>query len=466
MTMKEGFMREYSVQVRETFQNGLVPRKEITLNSPYLDSCYGFIPSVGGLTQNGVNLDAHGAGEWPFPQRIEGETSYFVFDPASVEVVKHMGGGLTSGSSHRLVSGTQRDMRWHLGDGYNGWIATNGGTVAYYKDTQVTTIAHPVSSAAFSRGRFWLGGFHIGEFSRQFWPSLNIDEYDNTYTNTVAWGSIGAAPNELLTDPSIERWRSNELGYIEVSDVGDVLAIRPFKDSMAVYGNQSVVLLRILEDGSVRQERILDVGIKSRDSVGGNDLRHLFVARDGRLISISLTGESSILEYGDHFQEDSYIVSLDPSDNLWYIGGLTRTGILRIGQGLGFSAQSITGLVYNPTRTLLGSMSPRVRSFEMVPIDFNRRDLKTVTGIQVFYSGSGRMEIGVNVRYDNESNWISGRFVPINSVGYARIQMSGVDFQVKFRTESPDIEIKSLDVRWQAIGKRFIRGPNPSPFNL
>ena len=154
-------MREFSLRVREAFQNGLRPKEELSLNVPYLEKCLGFSPGFGGLTKRGVSLPTLEQGVWPFPQLVRGHEFDFLLYEREINAYD-----LDRKRKFVQYQGSGDGDVWHFADNYYDYLFTNGQKIVYF-DEAIVSIEHQINTATYIRGRFWLGGFNLRDFSEK-----------------------------------------------------------------------------------------------------------------------------------------------------------------------------------------------------------------------------------------------------------------------------------------------------------
>lgn len=106
-------------------------------------------------------------------------------------------------------------------------------------------------------------------------------------------------------------------------------------------------------------------------------------------------------------------------------------------------------------------------SVSLPAVDFGGRDLKTLTSLSVSWTGEGVMYASCDVRYATGSDWVEAKRVKVNKRGYARLQVSGVDFRPYLSVINPDnVEIVSVELRYQNIGRQASRSSRSAPPQL
>ena len=290
------------------------------------------------------------------------------------------------------------------------------------------------------------------------------------------WSKVGAESKDLFQEVDLADWRANELGFIQIDSMDEVLAIAPLGRRVIVYGDKSIGVLEVKADGEIEYVELAGMGVQSRRSYstskGGG---HLFVGSNGRAYSISY--DLSIRELG--FEEfllsppATVVVLRDEIESLWYLSDGQNTYILNEEGKMGSTSVSYTGVIdHNGESKVATSSGGGLRgaleggpigSVTIVPLDFGRRDIKTLTGIQVYSDRGQDTKVSVATRYGANEEWVDGLNLPLNTEGYVRIQASGVEFRI---TILGTAIVKSIDVRYQTSGKRFIRGTSAAPTDL
>ena len=459
-------MREYSLAFRDSLTNGLHPKPGIALNTPYLEECVGFIPTTAGLTSVGVLNVNESIEEWPYPQ-VERVESFVVRADGA-----HIGEANpdTHAYERRWAADSTAGRRWHVAGGISDWMAVSGRDIVRYDHDQPEELwmsdEVPINSSVYSGGRFWLGGLNMRQYTERFWANVGSDLMENGQNNTVLWGRIGAPAKELFFPFDVDKYAPREAGFIHLNMLGTIRKLTSFGTGVLAYGDRGVYFIGTSGDLGVTRQEVSYRGLRGWDSAGGNERMQMFVDSSGRLSLIR--GDLSVVTVDFHhlFTEPNYFISMHEENGLWYISSSTRTYVLDEERGMGSLSMALTGLARTNSGVEAYAAASDVESyrrFRTVPMDMNRRDLKTVTSIQLHTVDGGNFEVAIDWREGSSGGWKTTPFYPVNAEGSVMVRQAGVEFRAVVRTLDVDAKVSRLDVRYQQDGRRFVRGTSAPP---
>ena len=417
-------MREFNLDLSSMLVNGLRSKDYIRLNKPYLSSMSGLKPSENGLVTENVDLE--------------------YLDPLEYNQYGNLFSGNYLSNNSRLTVGGDATKRISVGDrwrvvGYNNnWAATNSSIVITQKN-EIDT--RQVSDIEHFRGRFFFGGVNISY--------LNLPEQeDRFFQNNVVWCPVGMP---FSFSPEDERlWRNNEFGFQEVRFSDIVLALRPLGDRLVLYGNKSLSFLAPQGNQFSHRTITTGYGVLNRNSIAGDESEHLFIDNFFNLVRINSNFQTEVLGFREYFlnSSDWYILFYDFEDGRRYYIANGNVCYIYDKYGLGSSKRMYKD-ISRDGKGIWEEINLST-SFKTNPFDFSSRDRKTLTALHTDSPGAT-----VKVFADNKESPL----VRCNSEGYARPQISGVEFIIEIQNLS---SISRLTVGFQNVGKRFRRGPNIS----
>jgi len=437
---------------------------------------------------------------WPFPQMIQEHDGVILAGSVTLATVNTttlpwtIGADITTYDFYdpdnplAIVAGEA----WHYTRGLNSAVMTNGhcvvvrwnreGMLGYAPVTYV--IAKHVSSLCHSRGRLIYGGFSPTDFWTDDWKAvieewllkspLSVDypSQENIKEQFVFWSSIGDHalwPFEAPTSDWLEIFKRNEAGFMPMPWRGCVLDVLPLGDGVVVYGDNGIAFLKPVTQPYPTFGLVLlsDQGILERGASGGNETQHVFIGADGFLYSLTPNLEIRRIGSSDDFGSlFDPIISFDPGDREFHICGmkvLTPQCYIYTTQGVGQANKVPTSIVIEGGNKYSVYDSSLITAASIVTdiIDFGFRDLKTITTIEV---GAGikagaTLEMAVDYKYSNSDTWWRSSYIPVNSRGFGRVQVTANEFRIVLRcSTAEDFELDYINVRWQPVGRQSIRG--------
>lgn len=512
-------MREYQIQIQKALAQGLRPHDDIGRNKEYLVTSQYITPFEYGLRSTRAPTNPFGGSmvdlTWPFPQLFRTAADTFLAYSTALYSVTEDTPWLRASSAYTLydlnnpdtsktISGT--DL-WHLARLPKGWIITNGTTTVFklahetmFGEPQVIYAQDevPVNSCCYSRGRVVLGGVRPTILLKDDWRSIfghwldslpysiNVD-FAAPDLNCVYWSSIGGgdvllpfapelvADGHLAEDKVGERDREffmellqrNELGFMPMPWRGDVYVVKELGQGVAVYCENGIaVLTPVGAPASTYGLRIIaDFGVAGRNAVGGDEHRHLFVDGAGNAWTLDADFVLRKLDYKEFLSPivDDVVVNYDPEYDTFYMASNADTCYVYTPQGLGQSPYTVRSCLHTGAN-LLGIFDT-VASTEAVMVtdvvDFNFRDLKTITTVEVGAATTGTLSVAVDYRYQRGAAWVRSSWVTVNTDGFARLQITAEEFRVAVKCSTyDDLELDYINVRWQPSGRRTVRGVN------
>lgn len=441
--LKRGLCREDSVlpsdivliQCRNfrVSEQGLEPvtiptfiRLSTTVSHPYPQLFLGSVYRILASDTTIYSVDA----DWAFTDEV-------VYDWATEEA-----GTIVAGSS------------WHFADMGANFILTNGNTVVFKQSFATdhdqalawTVSDRHINTVCTHRGRVLFGGFNALDTQYKFLGKG---------PNWVAWSSIGggdvfphivtgAISDTLSTSLALR----NETGAMALPSECTVLAMKPMGSRVIVYTDRAIFALN-LAGSTYGLQLIAEVGVYSRESLGGDEQQQIFLDTSGALWSIS---EEGVRKLGYKIQFTPMIlnaeiisVSFDSQKRDFYISGDDACYLLT-SQGLSSTSFLIYSLHFVEGGLVATGAVNTLMSFQGIwttVSDFGSRSVKTIRGLEADFDGTATL--GFTYSVDNNTNItdpVTGTLVG----GWSPIQVSGIGLSLYLQSTSPTMSSLS-DIR-------------------
>ena len=517
-------MQEFELPVRKTLTQGLRPRSDTGRNKDFLAQCQYMKPLSVGLRScaDCVNPFADSLFyEWPFPQLIRtASETLLIYADEVYPVIEYTDQAWVVGGKYTTYDLNDpavklsiiKDGVWHCADLGAGWLLFNGtsvvfklGTETMFDEEAIVYVQDSVSvlTGCASRGRLLLGGFTPSALFSGVWqavwgkylsslPYSISTDLGAIGANYVYWSTIGGGdvllpfaaelakdglikedkPDEYDEEFFLELFKRNELGFMPMPWQGSVLCVKPLGKGVAVYGTDGIaVLIPALEPyPTYGLQRVADFGIASRGAVGGDERGHILVDIIGNAWSLGADYSLQKLGYKEYIGTllDSDIVILKNAEyEEFFISGSSASFVLTP-QGLGETPQQITGAC-NVEGSFYGVFNTPKKTDAIIVtdnIDFNYRDLKTITTVEVGCNAEALVYVAIDYKYDKQNTWQRSPWVLVNSEGFARVQITALDFRIAVKCDSyKGFELDYINVRWQTAGRRTVRGLSANTAN-
>jgi len=502
-------MKEFDLPVEEAYQRGLSPDARVGrgFGRGFLAESIGLKPTPYGSRPAADLQEPFSSSQfasWPFPQLAIEQSQVLLLGEAAINLVDDSADPWTVGAALSFVEYEAPETAatltgggpWHFTEGLNGGIYTNGVDLlvrdnreAMFGQARVNRVSDiAVSTLTAHRGRVFYGGFNPADLWTSEWAGLfekwlllspvQIDYQDQQQVSEqfVFWSSIGGGDSLWPFDPpEPEQWldlfERNEAGFTPLPWTGSVYRLLPLGNGVVAYGDRGITYLNPIT-APVTSFGLVDIaafGIASRSAAGGDDKVHAFVASDGEVytltsgLELQKRGYKQFLAAGDEF-----VVSHDSLENDFHIAGTaggSEFNYVLTQQGLGQSYQVPTSIArYHDDSfavTTTTSDTHFVATTEI--LDFRSRDIKTVSMVEVGaqLSSGIDIEVAVDYRYSKSASFSRSPWVLVNPEGFARIQMTALEFRLVVRapiTNNPDFQPDYVNVKWQPSGRRAVRG--------
>ena len=508
-------MREYQVTLDETFVNGLRKEAERRINAKFLTQCKYFKPRSMGLVPTGDVSNPFSSNRydsWPFPQLIMGNDITLLAGSDTLQEVDTSDWSLSDvpvydandeEESTSITAGGQ----WHFADFFSTWMLFNGNCVLFktnrygmfgdenevYCKSDVT-----IQTGCAFKGRMVMGGFNPSDYWSTDWKAIleqwtqNFD-YDISLdltmgTNFIWWSTIGGGdvlnlfyPNLATTgmlkeaeeeDMFMYYLKRNEAGLMPMPWNGTVRKVLPLGQKIVVYGDRGIAMIYPVSApvATMGMQKLSSIGVPDRGAVGGDDNQHVFIDNSGTLWSNDVENGLNRLGYKEIFSNylgQDISISFNTDRYEFYICGQNEGGdnlsYVLSKYGLGQSNQLITSGAF--TGGAFSGIFCEEASTEGLVVteafDFGNREKKTVTGIE--FGGQFDSDTDVHVALDWR-NSVSDSYAQtswhgIGSKGWAHFHCTGIEFRLCVKTSNYEqTKVNYINIKWQQVGKRNIRG--------
>lgn len=508
-------MREYSTQIKASFQNGLQTDSDLARNSPFLSQCKYMKPTERGLRPptrvvSPFDPEDPPVGSWPFPQIIRGKQVTLVAYATELEWVTEEAPYWTRAAITTYDvydEATPKEITtggtWQFIDFFNTWYLLNGVCIVsqtnekgMFGETDKVLVNDTivVSAGCDFRGRALFGGFDTGIDWDTVWNHygtlpVTLDESMELGASFVLWTTPGGgdlpglfdklkAPYGVFTEDETasisdslfaDMWKRNEIGFMPMPWQGTIMHLKPLGNSVVAYGRQGMAILPALSGDlpGFGMEQINKLGISSRGAVGGDENHHLVVAIDGALYMVRRDTGITRLGYRDILAPmigQEIMVIHNPQLDEFFISGSDEDdsplAFLLTKAGLGEAPQQVTSAYYTEGDFLDDTTGEDTEVIIVSDdLDFNIRDIKMLTTVEIGTETAYDMHVAADWRMKKSDSYTRSSWKKVNNEGFARVQVSGVEFRVCLKIANyTGTEIDYVNAKWQLTGKRTVRG--------
>ena len=291
--------------------------------------------------------------------------------------------------------------------------------------------------------------------------------------NWVGWSCIGGEDIPYLlygVAPPTSLLQLNESGQAPMPFRGRILAIRPLRDRVMVYGEDGVIALRPVGTGyGLEDVRGIPpgVGIAGRAAVDGNVDKHLFVGTDGALYSVGANLDATRIETVVAVPTTPTVVWNGTDGEFWVSGTADSLVVTEAGVG-GLVEAVVKSIALVPGLGLraCGTGYPDLLRAELWTnmVDAGGAEQKKLTYIRVAGDGLTKLRVGAKVRHMTGAALVQSPYVQCSPEGAGYLNTVMVSGQIGVAaTVSPGSRIWGVEVRYQAHDRRFIRGTRGIP---
>lgn len=389
---------------------------------------------------------------------------------------------------------------WTLGTGWAYSSNTIAATTASAAATQAAAaMTVPVRSGRSYKVTFTVSSRSAGSVT----PSIGAvngtsRSTDNTFTETIvaaadnaSFSLTGAGFTGVIDNVSVEEvnpgtaqwsrdnpWDTivgrNEFGMCPLPWQGTILCQKRLGETVICYGDGGITAL-VPYNAAIAGMAPLDihgigrgVGIAARGAVGGSDDEHIFIDNAGEMWRIGTDLVANRIGYGHIFADflsSQILVNFDVHRREYYISGYDGAAYecyLYNSSGLSkapFVPTSVQFMEGGLVGILQGSTAAGV---EVITSRFGGQDPKGVDEVEAVTLTTRDTDVTgwtvyVEYRYAKGANWATSAGVVVDMRGYARMNISGLEFRV--RLTHPDRTKADLDgimVEMQSGGKRSL----------
>lgn len=312
------------------------------------------------------------------------------------------------------------------------------------------------------------GGFFNAGLSRPYVTTeISADYIVGSITNNwVGWSKIGEIT--FVAD------RTNDSGYKPMSWKGMVYNILKLGKNAVIYGEGGVSILKPVDSPhpTFATKDLASVGLKNRNTVCGDDVKHYFMDKLSRLWvitvstkTVSLTESHGAVMLG--FEEFlstlvDPVMSYDAERDWVYISDATD-GFILTKEGLGGGYGGITGIQYQAGVRMFASPNVLTAPETMLVVtdilDFNYRGQKTIEAVEIGADAKQKLSVAIDYRFDKASDFVTTPWMPVNKEGIGWVRAAGIEFRVRVKNDVfEDIRLDYLNVHYKPTDKRGIRG--------
>ena len=503
-------MREHVLTVRDALGRGLRPDAETPRNMPYLQTMQNAKP-MGAYAQAPTSV-VHPVSSpalsmsHPFPVLLRADEVTLLANETTLHTVNENTWAASAVTVYTPSSGSETTITgggsWQLASIHGTWVLTNGVDLVFQvpevDNTQCSLTA--VQAVGAFDNRLVFGGMSGSWFSDTQWASVleawkyslpddAVGYEDLTFgSNWIFWSEAGGHSRQtpyLLSLVALGAFGATifskfwpvisaqlEAGRMGLAPLrtGQVLAIRQLNNALMVYGGRRVSMVGIGEPG-YREQVILDMGAAGRGAVAGSLYKHVFVDTERNLRTLGEDGMSApqwseYLVASDGSPE--VIVARDPKrEEYWVSDGSWCYLLTEAGLG-GPMTVKPTSLFRGLDGRLIGCAqgigSARTMNLIGMPVDMERRDYKQMVAHQVAYDGLSDVQARTKYRMTSEGTYTNGPWRPVVlDTAYQHVSFVDGTYDIQGTIGSDSARVDRIDIRYQAEGRRSIRGTTGAP---
>jgi hypothetical protein len=387
-----------------------------------------------------------------------------------------------------IWNGTEDELFGVYTNGSVVVILGQDGFLSGYDD-KVLVADIPVNTVTRHEGRVIYGGLSPNVVWTDEWRVLfdevlndspaqvNYEERNAIRDNFIFWSSInGTDALWPLKPPEVGEWRDifrrNQAGFTPLPTPGQVLRVLPLGDGAVAYSTTGVYYMRPMIEpvSTYGLQRIGRKGMMAIGAVAGTENEHLFMDEEGDLWKLATNLTLSYIggkEFTAAFEGNLPIFSYDSLDDEYWLSDGSTTLVVS-NEGIGASNQQPLSILVDQGERLSplasANRDDEYRWFSEV-LDFRYRDLKTVTMVEVGMQNPSFLDdpvqVAVDYSYDQRGDFARSSWVTVSPEGFARIQITALEFRVGVRWQGgveTDPELDYINVKWQRGGRRTARG--------
>ena len=520
-------MREFAFNLNLAESPGLTPNEELYLSNTLEQATniykegntFRFLNDIKQSLPEDFNI------EFPYGQFFETTEGFYLFTKDKIFSVETFTDPWTlieedvfDFKSDSLTTITPGN-RWHFSNAGDSWFAYNGQSVVF-KEKNLDSFSEDrikvnnditINTGTFFKGRFIMGGFNSDDLWSEEWQSLfeiwsreindTIDyDFNNIKQNFVFWSSVGGgdfplwffypdkslkgnASIELLNFSDmqfskslfIEKLRENELGFMPMDTIGEVLSIKPLGDNLIVYTEDAVYSMSMISSpvsdipSTFSKTKISSLGVLSRDHICDSLSQHFYISQSGDLMNITGEGQIQNLDYNHVIKPhlgESVSCSFDDRRNRFFIS-FTNFTLIITSEGITDSDVQIFDVTNRKSNMeWIVNKEPREVVIKTAPFNIAEVSSKTMTGGEIATDTDGKVECSFLYRDTLRDNFVEVMPVPINNLGYFMLRVNGTAFKFKIKIEALSrLSLSNIRLNYQIPDRRFRRARNVNQIN-
>ena len=245
---------------------------------------------------------------------------------------------------------------------------------------------------------------------------------------------------------------------------GKITFLASLGDYLIVYGGGGVTALKSFTDpvptfGEVHTWR---VEVSSRGAVGVSESKHIFVDSHGWLYKMTEREGIARLGFREYLSQLKYVdivISYDAEEQVFYISDDDYCFCLTDDDKL-FEVTTVVAGLSRYRGKLFGVYDYRGDPdcyFLTDRIDMNFTEAKLLSSVEIKTRSSQECYVQVSYTMRRGGEMITAPSVPLNEDGWARVQVSGVEFQISFAGVQ-GTQVDSIIAKWQPLKLSNTRG--------
>lgn len=514
---------DYPYLLNAHLRAGLPPEGRVPVNAEFMEYMHNAKSmGVGAVFPEKVTAPSSETLAYPFPQFVRGERGDFIFGQASIKTRSGRSGAFSGLSVYQSDSPItpltiNASASWQFVSSEKLWFASNSNQFIFNIPTYpsfVTGVSTLHVGALGKHGRRLMLGdvstvtgtnwftssrwLHVMKMWRNFQPkgsfAHELMTWDPSWTVYFEPGGgaddipyhIGLTMLGVFGTTQFDYWlpfidtylESGEIGLIPSRVNSAVFAIKELGGGsdnepprLISYGRDGVVELK--PNGYRYEEEVLsEVGIASRNSVGGALDGHVAVDSQYHLFVLPKGGEPKSINHATSLTPGvgagEYIVSYDELFGDYWITEGTQAWNYN-GAFAGPLDVCPTGLVRDSAAGLLGFADGQAEAsypweLRFNPTDFKNRDYSRLITLMFEAVGLTSIEVKVDMRFEGDGDWFAGPWLPAFRENYARPARSGVELRISFRgttTLAAPARLSSMEARYSGSASNVRHGAGP-----
>jgi len=276
-------------------------------------------------------------------------------------------------------------------------------------------------------------------------------------SNWVGWSKIGEA------DFTIDM--VNDAGFKTLEWSGYIYNVLKLDKNIVIYGSGGITLAFPVSEpiATFGFKPLLNIGIKNKTAVTGDEFVHFFIDTLGHLYKLSSEGLEKLGYEEFLLPLINPVLTWDAAERRLYISSASV--------GYIFNEGSLTGGYTNLTglyriKDNIEAISPETviaDAVELVTdiIDFRRRGMKSIESLQFDVTSDVDIYVAIDYRYRKNEEFQTTNWSPLNDSGVAHIRASGTEFRIRCKgLKYGTFDLSYISVQYKFIDQRFSRDPN------